>query len=47
MNERNQMQILYEKDKILLENKNIYLEESKDKNKREYSEKIRSLEQTL
>lgn len=29
MNEKNQIQVLYERDKILLENKNNYLEETK------------------
>lgn len=38
---------MYEKDKILTENKLNFLEEIKEKNKKEYVEQIRSLEQTL
>ena len=41
------MTLMYEKDKILTENKLNFLEEIKEKNKKEYVEQIRSLEQTL
>ncbi len=38
---------MYERDKILWENKNNFLEETKDKNKKQSAETIKKLEATI
>lgn len=46
-NQKNRIQIEYDKDKILLENKNKYLEEKREENKKEFADKTKNFEQII